>query len=133
MHQQQPRVNEIEGGRGQRLRQHVVPADLDPVAGQVFEQARVEVDGQDRAAAPHTLGEYPGHRAASRSDIQAPPSFSDSDRIQLSDRERVVELGQDPETSPLEVGCIVVGEQVVAHGRSPPILDGANGPVNLRF
>ncbi len=96
-------MDEVKRRSGQLVGQEVMPAHLDPIARKLVEQARVEIHRNHGARDPDPLGEHACDRASARADIQTAPALANTNRIQLTDGQRIVVLLQQPQPSPLHI------------------------------
>jgi hypothetical protein len=106
MHKQQARMYEIERVGRKRLSEQVNATNLNTIAGELLEQAGIDVDRQYRTSVTDPLGEKSRYRARAGADVHASPTRADPDRVELSDGSRIVFLLQQREPRPFDVGQI---------------------------
>jgi len=100
-------MNEVKGCLWQLIREQVVAAHLDPIAGETLEQAGVNIHREHRARVADPLSEHPHDRASTSAHIQTAPTLADTDRVQLTGSQRIVVLLQQEQSSPLEIGRVL--------------------------
>ena len=114
MHQQIAGVHKIERRFGQRVTDHIMSADLDAITCQRLKQPHVEVERDDRARIAHPRRKQPRRGAGASAHVKTPPALADSDRIELPDRIRIVNLLEEREPRPLELLGPVLGRAYIA-------------------
>src|SRR5438270_2305663 len=116
VHQEEPRMHEVEGVGFDDVLGDVVPAYLD-VRRHIVEKAGVEIAGDDAAGWPDLAGQPPGDRTCAGTNLEAPPSRTDADLAKAADR-----VGVGPGLEKLQPSPFgVVGnlaEDVLAGGRA---------------
>src|SRR5436309_12791258 len=97
-------------------------AHLDAFALEPREQTRFDVGREYGAGGTDPLGEHRRQRASSRAHVQAAPARADSDRVQLTNAQRVMKLLQQPQAKPLEVRCVPLLKEILSQAPVEPIL-----------
>jgi hypothetical protein len=106
-------VDEVKLHLGQPVAHQIVPAHLNSMASVPLKETGIDIQRQHRAGASHAAGQHPCHRAGAGADIQTAPALAHADRVQLSSRQRIVEMFKEPQASLLEIGRALLGEDVL--------------------
>ena len=111
MHEQIAGMHKIERCFGKGVADRIMPADLDAITCEPLQQAHVKVERNDQAVS-HPRRKQPRRGAGASAHVKTTPALANSDRIELPDRKRIVNLLKEREPRTLELLGPVLAERV---------------------